>query len=210
MFLILLIPQVVIHHICMLRQGVAIAIFLIAWFTRRKSVRVLLMATTPLIHSSYFIVLPLLVMSTMARRIQLGVDLRTLLFVVVGLVIGGSLGWTASLLGARQAHLYSFSMGDVSGLGLIFWGMVFTVMWLEGPIFVRRFAFEMGTIIFYLVTYFTTDVAARIFESTMLLVLLAGGHLTGWRQHFFYVILVSFGIIQYALNLRTPWLGWGI
>lgn len=210
LIIFLLLPSVIVHHICMLRQGVAIAIFLTGWFSKKKSVRVLLIAITPFIHSSFFIVLALILMSNMARRIQLGTDLRTMLFVSAGLIIGGTLGWTASFLGARQAEQYNFSMGDVTGLGFIFWAIVLIVMCLQGRIFVRQYAFEIGTILFFLATYFITDVTARIFESTLPLVLIAGGHLTGWRRHVFYVLIVGYGLYYYTTNLNQPWMGWGV
>lgn len=206
----LLIPQIFVHHLCMLRQGLAISIFLTGWFAHRKSVRLLFMAATPFIHASFFFVLLLLVVVTVARRLRLAAELRIPLFVALGLGVALSLGWVAPLLGARQAGLYNFSASYVSGLGFVFWGMILAVMCLQGRIFMRRYAFEIGVIVFYLASYFLIEVTARILESALLLVLLAGLHLTSWRRVAFLMSILGYGILQYALKLNEPWLGFGV
>lgn len=210
LLLFLLIPQIFVHHLCMLRQGLAIAIFLAGWFSHRKSVRLLLMAVTPFIHASFFFVLLLLMVVTIARRLRLAAGLRILLFAGLGLGVALLLGWVVPLLGARQANVYEFSMTNVSGLGFVFWGMMLAIMCLQGRIFMRRYAFEIGTIVFYLACYFLIEVAARIFESSFLLVLLAGLHLTSWRRDAFLTSIFGYSLLQYALRLNEPWLGFGI
>jgi hypothetical protein len=205
----LLLPQVLKNHIVHLRQGTAISVFLAGWFTSRQPLRWLLIGATPFIHSAFFFVLGLMALSGLARRMRLAAYLRTLLFVSAGVAISLSLAWIASLLGARQAQHYDFSMPEVSGLGFVFWIIVFGVMWQQGRMYVYRHAFELGVIAFYLATYFLIEVTARIFESALLLVLFAGLRLTRWRRVAFLSLITSYGFLQYLMNIGQPWLGFG-
>lgn len=205
----LLLPQVIVYHICGLRQGAAISIFLTGWFTTKRPLRYLMLALTPFIHSSFFFVLALLSLTNITRWLRLSADLRILLFAGLGLGVGTALSWITSLLGARQANFFAFSMTNVSGFGFIFWGLVLGVMCLQGRTFMRQHAFEIGVIAFYLTTYFLIEVTGRIFESTLLLVLLAGLRLTGWRRVVFLTLIISYGLLQYAIRFDESWMGFG-
>jgi hypothetical protein len=210
LFLFLLVPQVIVHHVCMLRQGVAIAIFLTGWFAHRKLVRLFLIAITPFVHSSFFIVLILLAITKLSSRFRFGTDVRTLLFIGSGLALNATLILAAAFLGARQANEDIFLSGNLSGFGFAFWGIVLVIMSMQGKVFIRRYAFEIGTIIFYLSTYFLNKFSARVFESTIILVLIAGLQLSHWRKHIFIALIVSFSLLQYTFRLNQPWLGWGV
>lgn len=206
---LLLLPQVIFAHIIHLRQGVAIAVFLSGWFATSRPLRWLLLAITPFIHAAFFFILTLLALNAAARRLRLAADLHTLAFIGAGLGISVSLDLIAPSLGARQAERYELFAVDVSGLGFIFWCSIFGAMCLQGRTFMRHYAFELGIIVFYLATYFLIEVSARIFESVILLVLLAGLRLTGWRRWAFLSLIASYGIAQYVLRIDQPWLGLG-
>ena len=206
----LFLPQVIDYHITALRQGMAIAVFLTGWFMYKGSLRWLILGLTPFIHASFFFVLALLVLAYIAKRLPLTDGLRTLLFVVAGLCVGIMLGWIVSLLGARQAEVYNFMMTNISGLGFVFWISIFGIMYMQGQEFMRQHIFETGAIVFYLSTYFLIEVTARIFESTLLLVLLAALHLTDWRRKAFFILITSYGISLYIMKLGQPWLGFGV
>lgn len=211
LLLFLVHPLVIKNHIIHLRQGMAIAVFLLGWFSEYKPIRWLLMGCAPFIHSSFLFVLGLLGIAKIAIKLRLGPDLRTLLFVAVGIISGLGLSWLAAFIGARQVFDYKFAMAaDASGLGFIFWAMVFVVMYLQGGAYMRLYAFELGTMLFYLTTYLFIEVAARIFESAILLVLLAGLKLTGWRSKVFRAMILSLAALLYASRFGQPWLGWGI
>lgn len=209
LLLFLLLPQVIGNHISHLRQGMAIAVFLMGWFSNKQPLRWLMFAAAPLIHSSYFFILVLLVATNLMLHLRLAADVRTLVFVVLGVAAGVSTFWVASFLGARQALIYDFSMTDVSGLGAVFWGVVFIVMCFQGRTFMRRHTFELGVIVFYLSTYLLLEVTGRIFEAALLLVLLAGLQLTGWRRLFFLTLISVYLVLQYIMRLDLPWLGFG-
>lgn len=206
----LLLPVVVKNHLIHLRQGLAIAIFLWGWFSTSQTRGWILMALTPFIHASFFFVFPVLWVARSAVRIRLGPDIRTLVFMVMGISVGVLLSWLAAKLGARQANEYEFRMAEVSGLGFAFWLSVFTVMAMEGRWFLREYAFEAGLVIFYLATYWLIEVTARIFESGVLLVLLAGLALTGWRRIAFLTMIAVYGGLIWLIRAGQPAMGFGI
>lgn len=205
----LLLPAILKNHLVHLRQGTAIAVFLWGWFSHHKVYSWALIALTPFIHASFFFVLIILGMARTMTRIRLGPDIRTLAFITAGILISVSLAWIAAFLGARQAQVYDFNMADVSGLGFILWLAIFGIMATEGRRYLHRHAFESGMILFYLGTYWLIEITARIFEGGMLLVLLAGLRLTGWRRLAFLSIIISYGILAWTMRMGQPALGFG-
>lgn len=207
LLLFLVLPQVVKNHIIHLRQGLAVAVFLAGWFTSRQSLRWTLLAAAPFIHASFFFVLFLWVMVKSMRSLRLAADLRTLLVAGAAVGVGGSY-WLMDVLGARQAELYTASAADLSGLGFAFWTLVLIVMFLQGREFLRRYTFEVSTIVFFLGTYFFSPVTGRIFESTLLLVLLSGLRLTSWRYLAFIGLFVVYIVQQWLMRIGEPNFGW--
>lgn len=206
----LLLPLVVKNHLIHLRQGLAIAIFLWGWFAPAGWLRWGLMGVTPFIHASFFFVFVIAGVAKLATRLRLGPGIRAIVFLALAVFLSVGLGWLAAQLGARQAQEYEFTTTQVSGLGFVFW-LVIAVVWaLEGGRYLKAHAFEMGLIIFYLGTYWLIEVTARIFESGLLLVLLAGLTLTGWRRQGFLAIVLLFGCAVWFLRLGQPALGFGI
>ena len=207
LLLFLLLPQVLKNHIVHLRQGVAISIFLIAFFSSFRPLRWFLLLLTPFIHASFFIVLALLALATIASKFRLAADLRILLFVVFGFSVSVSLAGIAQILGARQALVYDFTTAQISGLGFLFWAIVLVLLMSQGAKFNRQHTFAIGVLALYLSTYFFIEVTARIFESSILIVLLAGLQMSGWRRMAFISMIISYGVLGYGSKLDQPWMG---
>jgi hypothetical protein len=205
----LLFPQVITKHVVHLRQGLAISIFLLGWFSSSKSWRLLILGLTPFIHASFFFVLTLMFLTFVFRRLRFAVDLKTIFVVLLGLVVSFSLGHISSFLGARQSEQYEFSQASVSGLGFVFWLSVFVLYWLQGRSFTQHNAFIMVCIAFYLTTYFLIEVTGRIFESTVIITFLAGLGLTSWRRKVFMACITHFVLLSWLVKFNEPWLGWG-
>lgn len=146
----------------------------------------------------------------MLLRLRFAYDVRAFFYVLLGVSFGTCLGFIASALGARQADGYEFTMANVSGLGFIFWLGVLVLYFLEGREFLNRCSFSVGVLLFYLSTYFFIEITARIFESAMLLVLVAGLSLTGWRRLVFISAFIAYLLLGYYFRLDQPGLGWGI
>lgn len=208
--LILLFPKLIFYYVVALRNGVALALFLSGWSSPNRFLRWFAILLAPFVHVSYFVVLTLLALAWVTRRMRLGADLRLLLFALFSLAFALGVSSIAAMLSVRHASQYEFTASSFSGLGLLFWATILCLMWLEGKQFLREHVFEMGSIVFYLVTVWFVEVAARAFESTSLLVLLAGMQLTGWRRSAFLLVLVAYIIAHVLFHLDKPWLGFGI
>jgi len=205
--LFLFLPQVIKNHIIHLRQGTAIAVFLLGWFNTNRNARWFFISLAPFIHASFFFIIMLIILVNVSKKLRLAPDLRSLLFIGAGTAVGMSLGQMAMIFGSRKAQEYAFTAADVSGLGFIFWAGIAILMAFEGKNFFRQYTFPYAIIIFYLATYFLVEVTARIFESGLLLVLLSGLQLRSWRKELFIIAILGYEILQWFLRFGTPQLG---
>lgn len=210
LFLFLLMAQVIKNHIIHLRQGYAIALFLAGWFSPQKKIGWPLMVASAFVHTSFAFVLLIFVAVELAKTLRLSPHLQVLAAAFLGLVVGVSLPYIAATVGARQSGQYDFSPENVSGLGFLFWAALLFLMLSAGRAFVAVHTFALATIGFYLATYFQFEVTARIFESTLLLVLLSGLDLGGGRRQAFLAAIMFYTAFQYIQRAGLPYLGWGV
>lgn len=209
LFLLLFMPMVIKNFLIHLRQGVAIAIFLLGWFASSRW-RVPVMVLAASVHISFAFILLILGLAWTARRLHLGPDLRAVVFIGTGVSIGAGLGWLAALFGARQAQEYDFVMAEVSGFGFVLWALILALMCLEGRKYLRNYMFESGVVFFYLATYFLIEVTGRIFESGAILVFLGVFNLTSWRRNAALLVLATMALVQWGARLNQPMLGFGL
>lgn len=203
--LFLLIPQVLKNHITHLRQGFAIALFLIGWFSHCRTFRFICFSITPFIHSSFFFVLGLMALTSALKYLRLSVDLRFLAFGIAGILVGLGLRWIALYeVGIRQFRTYTFTPGDISGLGFLFWSGILVLMLLQPRRYLRDHAFELGAIVLYLTLYPLVEISARVFESTLLLVLLAGLQMGEPNRHLFLACITIYGALTWCQRLLGP------
>lgn len=207
LLLFLLLPQVIKNHIIHLRQGWAIAVFLMAWFSHRRYVKYALFALTPLIHSSFFFVMAIYSLSGALVYLRLGASLRTIVYAASGLLVGVGLSVIGALLEARQIGEMAGTALEVSGLGFVFWLLILLLFKLQGRVFLRENAFAVGFLIFYLATYFLTVFSGRIFESCLMIVLLAGLNMSRSWRNVFAAMVVAYGAFGYFMNAGLPWFG---
>ena len=210
LILFLFLPQIITNYLNNLRQGAAIAIFLWGWYSVSRPWRWLLLGIAPLVHASFFFILVLLWLTWALKAIRFDPLLRAMAFVAVGIIAGFGTGWLAQAVGARQAGVYDFQRPDVSGLGFLLWSIILVVFFTAKRIYLRKYAFETGVILFYLSTYWLFGITARIFESGLVLVLIAGLMLPGWRKQVFLAVVLGSGMLQWILRLGQPALGFGI
>lgn len=206
----LLAPQILKNHVIHLRQGAAVSLFLVAWYSSIGYWRWILLALLPFIHSSFFIVGLLVVVEHFLREYRAWWGTTVLVFAGVSIAVALGLGWVASVFGARQATEHTFVQTNATGLGFLFWLAMLAVYLLEGEAFVAPHRFAVGSITCYLCSYFLVDVGARIFESALPVVLLAGLELTAWRRRAFLAGIVLSILYQYAERWSQSWLGFGV
>jgi hypothetical protein len=201
LLLFLLLPAVLKNHITHLRQGAAIAVFLAGWHSDRRIPRWALMGLAPFVHASFFFVLGLHVLSGLLDRLRLANDVRAVVQTAVALVIGISLGAIAVLLGARQASGYEFAGTQVSGAGFAFWLLVCAVFLSARQRSTAEYSLAQAGIVFYLGTYFFVEVTARVFESLLPVVLLAGCSLQKGRRIVFVLALAAWTVVQWIARI---------
>ena len=207
--LLLLLPQIVKNHIVHVRQGVAIAVFLAGWFAASKPARTLCFAIAPLIHVSFLVVTPLLVVVWALDHARASFYVR--LLVVTLTCAAASIGtrWIAGSFEARQTEEYEFVAKEISGLGFVLWSTVLVVMVAQGRRYVSRNTFALISLSLYLSLYFVVEFSARVFESTMLIVLMAALTTTGLRLRILQAIILFVLVFQYLMQAGQPALGFG-
>lgn len=209
LILFLLLPSIIKNFLIHLRQGFAISVFLWGWFSTSRFRRWLLFGLTPFIHASFFIILALIALNWTLRFMRTASDAKIIAFGSAGVAVSLSLGAIAEIMGARQATEYTFDGGDGSGLAFLLWAMLLGAMLSAKKPWLREHTFEIGLVAFYLITYWHTEVAARIFESGLILVLVSVLTLHGWSKRMFLAVALGAGALDWALRVGQPALGFG-
>lgn len=204
-------PQVVKNFISHLRQGMAIAVFMLAWYCWKPRLRVILFLLTPLIHSSFFIVLSIFVICWLVKKLRFALDLSFIVYSAIGIMLGLGISVISSMLGARQSGdlLNSYAAGG-SGIGFLFWGIILLIFLLQGRYFAQQHGFSIAMVLFYLTVYFVSPIAGRVFESTMLVVVLSIWALTNWRKMSAMLLYVFFSCAMLISNLGKSLFGFGV
>ena len=210
LIIILTLPMVASKFIIHLRQGLAIGIFMYFWMKGNDPIRVIGSMMAALMHSSFFPITALLSGCYILKRLGFSSFLNMLLMSFFSLVVIFMLNDVAALVGARQATYHNFSRGDVSGIGFLVWLGVLLIYYLQGNEFIRKNIEAVVFIIFYLLSYFTISLAGRIFESVLIVVLLAAVNSTPkWRAVLVSYMLV-FSVLLWVVRFDQPFWGLGV
>lgn len=207
--LFLIMPLVVKNYIIHLRQGAAIALFLAGYFSNWRRLGLAAMVASAFVHSSFFFVLAILLIVHISGKLRISDEVRIALFVLAFVLLGLALGSISTSLGARQAEEYGGLDFQVTGFSFVFWSMVFMIFVSAGREFIARNTFPIALLAFYLATYFLIVFSGRIFESSVIVILLAGLSLDAARRNFFLGLILLFTVANYIARLGQPWLGWG-
>lgn len=208
MICFLLGPQIIKDFIIHLRQGLALAIFMLGFYAGPRWLRIGLMGIAGLIHSSFLVVAAIGTIAWTTNALRFPPLLRVLMFLASCTFLGFLLEPLAGNLGARQGERYLQIALDVSGLGFLLWLFVLILFLSQGKNFIRGKSFAIGILSFYILAYFLTPVSARVFESGILIVLTAGVALGGWRRQAFLGVILLYLLLMYLMRLDQPWLGW--
>jgi hypothetical protein len=203
LILFMLTPQLLKNYITHLRQGLAMAVFFIGYFSLKPFSKWGLMFAAPFIHASFFFVLPIIMVPTVINRMRFGVDIRLISLASLAIFVSLSIGIIAAAVGARQFENYNFQMSEISGLGFVFWTGIGSLFLLQGKSFLQNHQEAMGILLFYLIAYFFLDFSVRIFESGMPLVLIAGLALSNWRRLVFLLAYLVYGLLQLGLRFTS-------
>ncbi|KID57952.1 hypothetical protein JF50_04200 [Pseudoalteromonas luteoviolacea] len=209
LLILLIFPQVAGKFIVHLRQGFAIAVFIIALMTQRDYLRFLLVISTPFIHSSFFILVLFVVVSSILQNTRLAEDVKSFAMVFLSLITGSSLLIIGSFLGARQAAGEAITTA-ISGFGFVFWLSILLLYYAAGKVFIQRYIFALACIIFYLATYFVSAYTARVFESAFIFTVLMALGLSPMRRLCAYGMFLCLLVLGYYIRIGKPFLGFGV
>lgn len=203
----LLLPQVLKNHVVQLRQGYAVALFTYAWLYLDGSKKLFVIALTPFIHASFFIVGCFLVVYWFSIWVRFKFDFRSAVFFSISAVSVFLIFFVADLLGSRQATRYSVTDLNVSGIAFAFWGLVFLIFCLQPREWYEKHAFAALFVLVYLGMYFTSPLSGRVFESVLPLVLIAGFSTRGYYQYAFISLFLVYFLGQIYLASEQPLFG---
>ncbi len=207
LLLVLIFPQVMKNFVIHLRQGLAIAVFMLGWFSAGNKKRLFFIGLSPFIHSSFFIIIAILLGGWVLKKLKMAPDVKLLLYFCVSLALALLVSQFAGLLGARQATTTAITSEAASGIGFLFWTAMFVLLLLQGRRFLHQYTVAFGILIFYLAAYFFTPIAGRVFESGVVLVLLALFATNGWRRIMAMTILLAFNAALMLLSYTQPLMG---
>lgn len=208
LMLFLLSPQVVKNHIIHLRQGLALSIFFLGFYSTSPIFKTSLLIAAGLIHSSFIVVSAIVAMVWFALRARISTFLKVAVVLAFLLALSSFIMVIGKIVGARQAFGYQGGI-EVSGLGFVFWGIILLLFILNGVQFLRDHLFALSLLLTYLVFYFSSPFSARIFESGLLLVLVSCLSFGGWRRVAFISLYTTYSLVSYYNRLDQSWLGWG-
>jgi len=175
LIIFLFLPQVVKNHFTQIRQGVGLSIFMVGYFSKSPKKRWSLFLLAPFIHSSFIFVVVIYMITKWIKQLKFSWDLRFVSYLLFAIGISFLTLTLGSLLPVRQLRgVEDVEMLRMVGFGFIFWTFVAGMMILNGPKYVKKYSFEVGAVLVYIGSYLYFPWSARIFESMLLFVILAG------------------------------------
>ena len=202
LLLFLLLPQVLKNHLIHIRQGFALSLFMVGWYTGKR----FWMALSPFIHASFFIIGGWWLLNEILDRYKVKFEWGIAWILGYAALLALFLGDIAGLFGARQAS-YSYGvLQEVSGLGFLYWGGITGLFFLQGKTFIEKHRFPIGILLIYLCTYYFVKLSPRIFESGLLVVLVTILTFEKWKKLTIF-LLVFYAIYFYVKNGASFWIG---
>lgn len=195
---ILFIPFVFVNYLMSLRQGLAVAFFLISWYSSNKFPKLFFLTIAALVHSSFLITIYLLIICRFVYFNIKNTILQYLIILAFILMLLFSL-YIMVYLNIRQAEVYNinFSFGSI-GLGLIFWILILIILAnskscdQSEPLELNKL-FLISALLLYIICYIFSSGIARTIQNHALLILIFCANITGIYKFFFrFLVLVYF------------------
>lgn len=203
--LIVLNPQILKNYIVHLRQGLAIAVFLLMLPANAKQKIDFKYAAiiASLIHTSFLFVFLISMSRSIFEYFRFSLPLRVLGMTLILAIGASSFRLIALLFQARQAEI-DLSAFEGSGVGFIFWLFILGLLLSEGFKIIRSdenkwVEYSIYYILLYLIFYFITPLSSRIFESCLPLIMIS---IIGIRHPS--ISAVHFFLIIYSLYQWLP------
>lgn len=200
--LFLLLPQVIKNHIIHLRQGTALAVYLLGFVPLFGKRRMTLRLLACFIHSSVLFLFFFEIMEKILKYFKLSFASRLLIATIFLIGFIQSIPFLAMVMQDRRAQEYSFSMAaDASGMGIIIWACI---AFLFIMVIDKKELYHVVAcygLIFYISSYFFLDFGARVFENIIPLLIIGILNLKDKYAKFLLVgVLILFGLLNWITS----------
>ncbi|MGF1697562.1 hypothetical protein L4C54_18020 [Vibrio lamellibrachiae] len=206
----LLFPLLIKNYIVHLRQGVAMSIFSLGYFSKNLKVKASLISLTPFIHVSFFIIIGVMALGNMVRFKGISPGVKALIGFIILLVIAILLPYIASLLGARQGERAARLSMNVSGVGFFFWMTILLVFLLSGRDAILKSLSAIFILFLYLSLYFISPFSGRVLESGLIIVLFSITLLGVRSRYTMYLLLAFWSLAMWLPRISQDYMGWGL
>lgn len=205
--LIFLLPQVMAKYVVHLRQGLAMGLFFTMYFYFKRTLTFSFFLAG-LIHISFFIVIPLAIVSGGLKGSRLSNLIVSVTILIFGWLILSSNLFVeiVSFFQVRQLDNYLFVSENVSGAGFLFWTSIFSIL-----IFRKSYSldgnFARNIVGIYLVGYFFIGFISRVLESFTPLIFV---EVYSVNRVICFAAIVFYLIVSWAQMIGQPFLGFGV
>ena len=210
-FAIMLSPGVAQNYIVHIRQGVAVSIFLVGYFSNNQRIGYLLAVISPFIHSAFFLISGIYFACEILGKLKF-IKQQWRVMIMVAVVTLATVLMETVMTGAafRQTNEYRNIATEISGLGFLAWSFILALICSQGISFIEKNLFSVLSLIFYLMIYFFAPFAGRVIECVVIPLFFTGMMLTGWKKWAFAGTMFVQAAAFYVLNSGSYWFGWGV
>lgn len=156
-------------QLVILRQGLALSIFIIVIMISKKEKNwVIASFMLAFIHSSFFIVCALMCLLYWVKNMKYSSQI--IVFIGFSLLLSFSLFFVGNMIGARQVEIYQSDSSSGSGLSFLLYLILLCLLLTRGEVFLKSYPYSSIAIlglICYLTLYFTSPIAGRLIATFM-------------------------------------------
>jgi len=194
-----------------LREGVALAIFLIGLNAKNSIIKNILLSITPFIHVVFFIILSMYYFSMLLSKLKVSKFIVFFLAVTGMIIMSVVVNYFLEGSSFRQASAENAVSG--SGVGFLYW-LVYLLVISSIYIFYKKRSFtvislmSLFVLMFYLMNYYYFYAAARVLEVGLFFVAISAAN-SGHVEKYFFIAYVSlFVSVGWLLRLSEYNLGY--
>lgn len=155
--LVLFSPWILVNYVMTLRQGLALALFMYAYFHGSPRVKIIVYSVLPLIHYLFWIVIGLLVTATIIRKLKISVGVASLLFLLIScsiLIVLYLLILDYDIFSSGELNkllaVYQNKLDFEIGFGWLFWFLVFIIFFSQRLSFIKENYLPLLFLLLYL------------------------------------------------------------
>ena len=193
--LLFFMPQIYKSYLVHLRQGLGVSIYLMAFLVEKKRNKFSLIFLSGLIHNSF---IPIFFVHSLYELLFRKFSTKVIIAVnlILTLILAFYLFDILRVLGFRQNNYYENVVLNNSGIGFLFWFIIFIIFLSSRRKIIRKNLICILPIGVYLIFYFINPVASRLFESYIILIISSIIYLSKSKFLTTYGLLLSWAVFN--------------